>query len=117
MSTKVIGRQAEQYVAQQLQHKGYTICAYNYQKKFGEIDIIAQKDDRVLFVEVKYRRNPLFDMGTIITRSKQKKMIAVAKHFMAQQNLNEHIIQFDVAFVSQEHDRFASEYIANAFQE
>lgn len=117
MNTKIAGKQAEQYVAHMLTEKGYTICANNYQKQFGEVDIIARKDDVISFVEVKLRRNPLFDVTTIITRSKQKKMIAVAKYFMAKHNLVELTVQFDVAFVSQVHDRFESEYIANAFQE
>lgn len=117
MNTKIAGRRAEQYVAHVLEQQGYVVCAYNYQKQFGEIDLIVQKHDTVAFVEVKYRKNPLFDVGTIITRSKQKKMIAVAKYFMAHNNLTNHTIRFDVAFVSTEQNQFTSEYIANAFQE
>lgn len=117
MNTHSIGRAAEQFVGAALEKQGYTICAYNYQKSFGEIDIIAQNEESLLFVEVKCRTNPLFDVHTIITRSKQKKIIAVAKYFMTVNNLNNHTAQFDVAFVMCSDNVFTSEYIANAFQE
>ncbi len=117
MLNKTRGQLAEQFIAHTLEQEGYTICARNYQQRFGEIDIIAQKGDTVAFVEVKFRHNPLFDMGTIITRSKQKKMIAVAKYFMSVHNLDNHTIQFDVAFVSKVGNSLSTEYIANAFHE
>jgi len=117
MLNKTRGQLAEQLIVHTLEQKGYIICARNYQQRFGEIDIIARKGNAVTFVEVKFRNNPLFDMGTIITRSKQKKMIAVAKYFMAAHNLDSHTIQFDVAFVSKNGNTFSTEYIANAFNE
>lgn len=49
------GRQGEALVAEYLQKRGYTILARNYTVRGGEIDLIAE-DDRVLaFVEVKTR--------------------------------------------------------------
>jgi len=117
MYSKAIGKKAEQYVAQVLRKQGYVIRAYNYQKKCGEVDLIAAKDDVVAFIEVKFRNNPLFDVSTVITRSKQKKMIAVAKYYMAQESLDHHTVQFDVALVSQTAGEMHCEYIENAFQE
>ena len=114
---KKSGHKAEEFIAQKLTAQGYTICARNYQRRFGEVDIIAQKDDTVAFVEVKFRNNPLFDVGTIITRTKQKKMIAIAKYFMATHELDNCAIQFDVAFVFKINGQLSTEYIANAFCE
>jgi len=98
-SYKLRGIAAEDYVAQQLKLQGFSIAAQNYQKQYGEIDIIAQKKDLVLFVEVKCRKNPLFDVSSVITHSKKKKIIAVAKQYIAQHKLDEHTFRFDVAFV------------------
>ena len=50
---KVVGRQGELVCAQLLKRKGFTILQMNYLQKWGEIDIIVQKDNRVHFVEVK----------------------------------------------------------------
>jgi len=117
MKTKQSGQLAEEYIAQQLVSEGYQIRARNYHKHFGEIDIIAQKDQTLAFVEVKFRTSPLFDMGTIITKSKQKKIIATAKYFLAAHSLDRYTVQFDVAFVVKKGNTFSTEYIANAFQE
>jgi putative endonuclease len=48
-----LGNRGEEIVAEDLQHKGFSIIARNYLKKWGEIDIIATKDGIMHFVEVK----------------------------------------------------------------
>lgn len=49
------GQQGEQKAADYLLAHGYTILERNWQKKIGEIDIIAQKDQVIYFFEVKTR--------------------------------------------------------------
>lgn len=117
MLNKKRGYQAEQFICDMLTKNGYTIFTRNYTIRLGEIDIVAQKEHQIYCIEVKLRKNPLFDIGTIITRSKQKKIIATAKHFMAAYQLDRHTIQFDVAFVSEKDNNFSYHYISNAFYE
>lgn len=117
MNRKMIGHKAELWVGRLLEKQGHVICAYNYQKPFGEVDIIAKKDDKLRFVEVKCRSSWLFDVHTIVTRSKQKKIIAVAKYFVAAHDFDNCSVQFDVAFVMPTGDAFTGEYIDNAFHE
>lgn len=50
---KQIGSWGEKITAQYLRRKGYQIVGMNYLKKWGEIDVIAKKDNKVHFVEVK----------------------------------------------------------------
>jgi len=69
------GRRAEEAVAIYLEELGYKIVDTNWKTKWCEIDIVAQKDKTVYFVEVKYRNNP--DQGSgfeYITASKQRQM-------------------------------------------
>ena len=47
------GDHAEQLVCQHLLDNGFVIVARNYRKRYGEIDIIAKKNDLLVFVEVK----------------------------------------------------------------
>jgi len=47
------GMWAEDYVAQYLEGKNYVIVDRNYRKKWGEIDIIAEKEGILIFIEVK----------------------------------------------------------------
>lgn len=56
-----IGRLGENIAVKHLENKGFSIIGRNYLKKYGEIDIIAQKDDILHFIEVKsvsYESNP-----------------------------------------------------------
>lgn len=48
-----LGNKGEDYVVEDLKHKGFSIIARNYLKKWGEIDIIATKEGKMHFVEVK----------------------------------------------------------------
>lgn len=48
-----LGNRGEDYVVEDLKHKGFEIIARNYLKKWGEIDIIATKTDKLHFIEVK----------------------------------------------------------------
>ena len=115
---KQTGIQGEQLVVDRLLNEGYEIVARNYSKPYGEIDIIAQGEQELLFIEVKARHNPLFDPAELIPRSKQKRIVAVAKHFLATHTgANEMICRFDVALVITEQGSTNISYIANAFTE
>ncbi|HEX4068514.1 MAG TPA: YraN family protein [Candidatus Babeliales bacterium] len=109
------GKEGELLVAQHLQKNGYTIITQNYRKRFGEVDIIAQKKDTVAFVEVKWRHNPLVDPAELIGPSKQKKIISIAKHFLSQHNEEEIICRFDVALIEDNSNSINLQYIENAF--
>lgn len=52
-NTKEVGDLGEMIAAQYLQNKGFTILETNYWRKWGELDIIASKDGKVHFIEVK----------------------------------------------------------------
>lgn len=113
-----LGKQGEQYVARYLESQGFALVAHNYVRKAGEIDIIAQKKDLLVFVEVKTRYgDPLFDMTELIGYSKQKKIITVAKQFLALHNITEVSCRFDVALLVQHSEAFELNYIPDAFQE
>lgn len=75
--TAVLG---EDLAVTYLQKKGYQIIERNFRKRYGEIDIIAQKDDTLVFVEVKTRKSAQF--GTpfeAITYWKLKSLIKTAE--------------------------------------
>ena len=54
--TKLLGAWGEAQTADYLRRNGYKILAANYRTRFGEIDLIAQKDGILAFVEVKTRK-------------------------------------------------------------
>lgn len=114
---KILGNTGEKVVALFLQNKNFKIIAQNYRTKLGEIDLIAQKDELIVFVEVKTRKKEYFPISTVVTLGKQKKMGKTAKFFILQNNIDisEKICRFDVATVIFDEQDFKIEYIENAF--
>lgn len=78
------GARAEQWAAQYLQRQGLKPVAQNYRGRFGEIDLIMQDGDVLVFVEVRLRRNADFGgaSASIDTR-KQQRIIRTAQQYLA----------------------------------
>jgi putative endonuclease len=53
LQNKVIGNYGELITANYLKRKGFTLIEMNYLRKWGEIDVIVKKDNKIHFVEVK----------------------------------------------------------------
>jgi putative endonuclease len=113
--THTLGVAGETKVVNHLQQEGFTILKRNYRLKEGEIDIIAKKKELLIFVEVKTRAIPTYALSEVITRTKQKKIIFTAKHFLVTHHYQDHVYRFDVALV--EGADLTLTYIPNAFAE
>ena len=87
-STKKTGDDAERIAERFLLRHGLKLGARNYRCRHGEIDLIMQDSETLVFVEVRLRK-PLrgkVDFGgalASITASKQAKIIATAQHYLA----------------------------------
>lgn len=71
MQTTMIGRRAEEVAAEYLERRGYAIIGRNWRQRDCEIDVIAQKDGCVHFVEVKYRSSDIAGSGLEYIDSKK----------------------------------------------
>ncbi|MBE6782272.1 MAG: YraN family protein [Ruminococcaceae bacterium] len=115
-----IGRIGEQMVADYLKTKGYIIFRQNYRTDFGEIDIIAESPDILLFVEVKTREeNSLVAPADAVDKIKQEKILQTASRFLKSAH-HYGKYRFDIAEVVYRRDRsgslkFSLNYIQNAF--
>ena len=77
------GAEAEKRVAQYLHDSGYKILSNNWKTSWCEIDVVAEKDNCVHFVEVKYRSNSNQGSGLdYITPQKLRKMELAAKSWV-----------------------------------
>ncbi len=56
----IIGKKGEDLAIEYLKHKGFTLRERNYRTRWGEIDIIAEKNNTIYFIEVKTRQNLTF---------------------------------------------------------
>lgn len=110
------GKKAEIAVVNLLQANHFKILEQNYTKFYGEIDIIAQKDDIIVFVEVKARNNSQTSMFEIVTKSKQQKIIRTALAYIAATKKQYVTYRFDVALIAgNKCDDTKITYIPNAF--
>lgn len=110
-----LGKKGEGLVADYLKKQGYVIKAMNYSQRLGEIDIIAQKNEIMAFVEVKTRNNFYFNVSEVIVPAKQRKIIQTARHYIAENNIYDVVIRFDAALLEMRSDDIAITYIPNAF--
>ena len=69
---KTLGKLGENYAAQFLEAQGYTIVARNFRIRSAEIDIIAQIDNVIIFVEVKARSDINHGLPIVIFASRKK---------------------------------------------
>lgn len=85
MSSTETGRRAEKAAATYLEMRGYNIIERNWRRPRCEIDIIAEKDGAVYFVEVKYRSG-LGQGGGLeaITSTKLRQMRYAATSWLAE---------------------------------
>ena len=75
INNATLGKFGEDYAADQLKKSGYKILNRNYRTKFGEIDIIAQKKNEIIFVEVKTRKADPFVSGVYSVNIKKQRRI------------------------------------------
>ena len=116
MWRKSLGKAGEEEAIQYLRSKKYKILEKNYTLKVGEIDIIASRDKKLCFCEVKTRTSTEFG-GPFesITPSKMKRMTRAAKVYMMNCSVAYEVYQFDVIGIMMTHET-TIQHIENAFE-
>ena len=97
MNKRRFGIIGEKIAQDYLRNKSYEILETNFYTKRGEIDIIAQKNKTIIFIEVKTRTNLNFGTPAMAVNSSKKKHIKdTAKIFLYINRLSKYEIRFDV---------------------
>lgn len=84
-----LGRRGEQAAARYLLRAGYRILAQNWRCKLGELDIVAQDGEMIVFVEVRTRRAGTQTALESVTPAKQRRLMSAMQLFLAQHNLDD----------------------------
>ncbi len=96
MNKRKIGEEKEFLALKYLTDRGYKIIKRNYRCKLGEIDLIAKKDNRIIFIEVKYRSSSKYGSAIEAVNYKKQMIIRrVARHFLL---TNYHTLEIPVSF-------------------
>lgn len=93
----VFGKHGEDLACEYLVQHGYEIVTRNFSCRYGEIDIIAVKNQAITFAEVKSRRSLAFGTpGMAVNYNKQMKIKKTALTYLQQQQTYYELICFDV---------------------
>ena len=92
------GRLGEDLAAQCLKKKGYKILSRNFRTKFGELDIVCQKGNAIVFVEVKTlaENEAGFEPELHFTFEKMRRMRKAAQIYLLQNSLSDKDFQLDL---------------------
>ncbi len=109
------GKLGEAIALGYLLSKGYSILETNWQANHKEIDIIAQKGDVLVIVEVKARKTSFFgEPEEFVTRGKQKLLVEAANHYISKNNLDFEV-RFDIISVLFKGENHVVHHIEDAF--
>jgi putative endonuclease len=106
--TKTTGEKGEEKAVYFLKKKGFKILERNYRKPWGEIDIVALKDNVIHIVEVKAftetkregDRNDFDEPSDRLTREKIRRLVRIAETYIKEKGIEEKEWQIDLIFVS-----------------
>lgn len=114
MYDKNKGFEYEKIAEKYLLENGFIITYKNFFCRFGEIDVIAEKNGVIHFIEVKGRLNTKYGYPReAVTAYKQKRIISAAKYYLMQKGNDDIFCQFDVVEIIQEENRI--NIVENAF--
>lgn len=114
---RLFGQEGEAEAERYLRRKGYRIVARNVRSSLGELDLVAEDGQTLVFIEVKARRSGEFG-GAIhaVHRQKQQKLARLASQFLAQRHWMERSCRFDVVLLqATDTAELRVEHIQNAF--
>ena len=92
-----LGARGEQMAADALIRAGYRIITPDARQASGQIDIVAEEGDTIVFVEVKTRRSTSYGTpAEAITPAKQRHLIAAAQEYLAARDWLDRAWRIDV---------------------
>ena len=99
-----VGKRGEQLAAELLQSKGYSLLARNWRYKRAEVDIIAQRQKLLVFVEVKVRKNNRFGFPEqMVSVAQQERLQQAATAYMEQHFTSQlPLLRFDIIAITLE---------------
>lgn len=113
VNKRALGSEKELLAANYLKNLGLNVINMNFRCKTGEIDIVAEDGDYLVFCEVKYRKSTGYGSPIeAVNTSKQNKIRQVARFYLIKNQIPQNKpIRFDVIGILGDHIT----YIKDAF--
>lgn len=114
---RATGNYGEDIACKFLEGLGYKLIQRNYVYNHGEIDIIAQGGDELVFIEVKYRTNLEYGVPELsISKGKQKLIRRTVEAYLFEKGVKNQNCRIDViAILHIKGEKPAIDHIINAF--
>jgi putative endonuclease len=110
------GIEAENLAVEHLQRAGYRIRARNVPCKVGELDVVAEKGDLLVVVEVRMKSNDALGDPSETVMSRKQHRIALATLYYTMQERLDVAVRFDVISVVGRGKDAVIEHIEDAFE-
>jgi putative endonuclease len=111
-----LGKLGENLAIAELERRGYAILARRFRTKYGEIDVVAQDRDTLVFVEVKARATAEFGTAAeAVTFWKQRRLVRMAREYLARLEIHDRPCRFDVVAIDDVETAPRIEVYAHAF--
>ena len=92
-----LGAYGERLAVTFLQHEGYAIVETNWHCEHGELDIVAQRGETLVFVEVRTRHSSSTDLAFMsVDARKQEKLVNLAQVYLAMHDREDAVWRIDV---------------------
>lgn len=116
-SNKALGRTGENIAASVMRAKGYAVLDQNWRYGHLEIDLVCEKENLLVFVEVKARSGALYGGAShAVTETKKRNLAHAAQAWLQQHDLWDSPCRFDVICITRAGEDFSLEHYANAFE-
>ncbi|MEG2441064.1 MAG: YraN family protein [Acetivibrio sp.] len=90
MNKRALGFEKEKLAAQFLEEKGYQVLEKNFYSHFGELDLICKKEEYLVFVEVKYRKELAYGYPLeAVSYRKQQCLLKTARYYLYKNKIEE----------------------------
>jgi putative endonuclease len=110
------GTAGEDLAVAHLEKKGYRILQRNFRFEHGEIDIVAEIDATLVFVEVKARRSSSFgEPEDAVTGRKRERIHRTASGYLFERNIDDRACRFDIIAISRCDGQPVIRHIEDAF--
>ncbi len=107
MESHILGINAEKLASKYVQKLGYKIVCQNWRCPYGEIDIVAEKEDKLGFFEVKYRSSEKYGYAhESLNYSKMSKLRKAINLFLVQTRNFENTWSLDGLCIFPENDKY-----------
>jgi putative endonuclease len=116
MNRQEWGKAGEDLAARYLEQRGLKILERNFRFEHGEIDLIAEEGEELVFIEVKARQSTAF--GTpedAVTEKKQEKVHAAAEGYLYTHDIDDRPCRFDIVAIEYKNGKAEIRHICDAF--